>query len=210
MDATSEPTSDGGPLPTGSAPQPPPPPLCKRWDAPPPACEPPSKSGCVAIESGPSQHDYRGLGVPDGWHRARGGWQRDGRDDYHLLRALLQDFEELFIALHGRRPTPTECAADSVYNSLYARYAVAKQERSRLISDDLDGSSSVTLSAVNDHADGDGIGASPEAGLWTQLLEGGMILGKKRPRAELEAAAFPARLHTRPRTFATIATQTSP
>ena len=176
------------------------------------------------------------LRVPSGWQAARNGGQHNGEDDYYSLRSLLQDFEEIFIAMHGRRPTPAECAADANYHALYFRYAAAKkarqlqsatatfqpmatdaimQEESRQQPAPTGG---VPLEeygaahACSDMSVADQRGSRPlEAtadSLWQQLLGSGSALGQKRPRAELEAAAFPARLHTRPRSYVTTACQT--
>ena len=182
------------------------------------------------------------LRVPSGWQAARNGGQHNGEDDYYSLRSLLQDFEEIFIAMHGRRPTPAECAADANYHALYFRYAAAKkarqlqsatatfqpmatdaimQEESRqqpaptggVPLEEYDAADAYGAAhACSDMSVADQRGSRPlEAtadSLWQQLLGSGSALGQKRPRAELEAAAFPARLHTRPRSYVTTACQT--
>jgi len=177
------------------------------------------------------------LRVPSGWQQARNGGRRNGQDDYHRLRSLLQDFEEIFIAMHGRRPTPTECAADATYHAFYARYAAAKKERELALLCEQGkqvgaapqvqsaeevaptGGYSNEQQGTEELPSGDRVsapssdayvrGSAADSSLWLQLLGGGSALGHKRPLAELETAAFPSRLHTRPRTYASTACQTA-
>lgn len=144
----------------------------------------------------------------------------------------MQDFEEIFVATHGRRPSPTECAADLTYHALYARYAVSKKARERVIAgvgqsgwvlptDEelraLDeggllpfqcgagaGVADDAPARVSDAAHASGSGDS----MWLRLMHSGAALGRKRPHAELELAAYPTRLHTQPVTYVNRATQT--
>ena len=144
------------------------------------------------------------------------GTSEGGRicDEYFMLRSLLQDFEEHFISLHGRRPTPVECAADASYNTLYRRYAAAKRSKLEAEKSGADARAPTCLSTVASSVEDDELrtSAHPMRGdsnsLWLLLLDGGAALGQKRPRADLEAAAYPSRLHTKHPTFETASTQT--
>ena len=130
-----------------------------------------------------------------------------------MCAIFAQDFEEIFVALHGRRPTPAECAADQTYHALYVRYAATKLARAMEAAEE---EACPSTGEAEEEEDAEMCAAAQQfsgESLWVRLFQDGAQLARKRPPAEWaawEREAFPTRLHRGRNGMVDKACQTSP